>query len=307
MMKTINQAEPDSTALLSETETLTGEPLPERTARDPQRILAQAEQAAQALAQAMAGKPRRVILNGSEYLEFEDWQTLAGFYGLATRTEEAEPIEIFGCQGAKAKAVVCDRDSGMQLGGAEAYCLSSEEGWADKPWFQLASMAQTRAGAKALRNLLAWVAVRAGFKPTPAEEMIAAKQEPAPSLPAQALFARFSGLPMPTPSENAAAVPPSEDLAALSAGKPKQELSKAELRDLFTLVKQAGLVLPEPDERGRTLVDFQALGRFLKEIGLAGTVKTLLPEERDYARELLRRKAYPPPADSEPQTTRSGR
>jgi hypothetical protein len=294
MMKTINQAEPDSTALLSETETLTGEPLPERTTRDPQRILAQAEQAAQALAQAMAGKPRRVILNGSEYLEFEDWQTLAGFYGLATRTEEAEPIEIFGCQGAKAKAVVCDRDSGMQLGGAEAYCLSSEEGWADKPWFQLASMAQTRAGAKALRNLLAWVAVRAGFKPTPAEEMIGAKKEPAPSLLVQ------------VPSENVGAVPPSPDPTALSEGKPKEELSKAELRDLFTLAKQAGFVLPGPDEKGRTLVDFQALGRFLKEIGLSGTVKTLLPEERDYARELLRRKAYPPRADPEPQTTRNG-
>jgi len=39
------------------------------------------------------------------------------------------------------------------------------------PWFQLASMAQTRAGAKALRNRLAWVVVLAGYKPTPAEEM----------------------------------------------------------------------------------------------------------------------------------------
>jgi hypothetical protein len=285
MMKTINQTEPDSTPLVTETEALTGEPLPERTPRDPQRILAQAEQAAQALARAMAGKPRRVILNGSEYLEFEDWQTLAGFYGLATRTQEAEPIEIFGCQGAKAKAVVCDRDSGVPLGGAEAYCLSSEEGWADKPWFQLASMAQTRAGAKALRNLLAWVAVRAGFKPTPAEEMIAAKQESAPSLPAPAIVARGSG-----------AVPPLPDPTAPSEGKPKEELSKAELRDLFTLAKQAGFVLPLPDEKGRTLVDFQALARFLKEIGLTGTVKTLLPEERDYARELLRRKADPPQA-----------
>jgi len=33
-------------------------------------------------------------------------------------------------------------------------------------------MAQTRAGAKALRNVLAWVAVLAGYKPTPAEEIV---------------------------------------------------------------------------------------------------------------------------------------
>ena len=32
-------------------------------------------------------------------------------------------------------------------------------------------MAQTRAQAKALRNVLAWVVVMAGYAPTPAEEM----------------------------------------------------------------------------------------------------------------------------------------
>lgn len=39
------------------------------------------------------------------------------------------------------------------------------------PFFQLRSMAQTRACAKAFRNVLAWVVVLAGYKPTPAEEM----------------------------------------------------------------------------------------------------------------------------------------
>jgi hypothetical protein len=39
------------------------------------------------------------------------------------------------------------------------------------PLFQLRSMAQTRACAKAMRQALAWVVVLAGFKPTPAEEL----------------------------------------------------------------------------------------------------------------------------------------
>ncbi|MBN2118541.1 MAG: hypothetical protein JW730_18350 [Anaerolineales bacterium] len=39
------------------------------------------------------------------------------------------------------------------------------------PLFQLRSMAQTRACAKALRNVMAWVAVLAGYRPTPAEEL----------------------------------------------------------------------------------------------------------------------------------------
>lgn len=41
----------------------------------------------------------------------------------------------------------------------------------DVPLYQLASMAQTRANAKVLRNVLSWVAVLAGYKPTPAEEL----------------------------------------------------------------------------------------------------------------------------------------
>ena len=42
------------------------------------------------------------------------------------------------------------------------------------PFYQLASMAQTRANSKVLRNVLSWVVVLAGYKPTPAEEMIEA-------------------------------------------------------------------------------------------------------------------------------------
>jgi len=39
------------------------------------------------------------------------------------------------------------------------------------PLFQLESMSQTRAQAKALRSCFAWVVVLAGFAATPAEEM----------------------------------------------------------------------------------------------------------------------------------------
>jgi hypothetical protein len=49
--------------------------------------------------------------------------------------------------------------------------MDDESKWSDKPLYQLRSMAQTRAQAKALRGVLAWVAVLAGYNPTPAEEM----------------------------------------------------------------------------------------------------------------------------------------
>ena len=50
-------------------------------------------------------------------------------------------------------------------------CMDDEKKWKDSPAFQIRSMAQTRAAAKCLRNVLAWVVVMAGYAPTPAEEM----------------------------------------------------------------------------------------------------------------------------------------
>jgi hypothetical protein len=57
------------------------------------------------------------------------------------------------------------------ISAAEAQCTVEEANWKNKELWQLRSMAQTRACAKALRNVLAWIVVLAGYSPTPAEEM----------------------------------------------------------------------------------------------------------------------------------------
>lgn len=105
-----------------------------------------------------------------EHIFYEGWQALGKFYGVAAKTGDALPIEIDGVKGAKAVAVLIDPD-GTVVGGAEAYCMRDEPNWRNKPWFQLASMAQTRAGSKAFRNKFAFVVSLAGFATTPAEEM----------------------------------------------------------------------------------------------------------------------------------------
>ena len=156
----------------------------------PKEVLSQATTAAKALQDVIAKKPRKVIFNGEQYLEMEDWETLGRFYHLAVKTHDPDPVEVFGVQGFRAKATVIDTISGLQLGSAEAYCMRDEENWGTRkgktvPMFQLASMAQTRAGAKALRNLLAWVAVLAGYRPTPAEEMDGVFNGSKPETPAQ--------------------------------------------------------------------------------------------------------------------------
>jgi len=137
----------------------------------PKRVIEDAQLAAKQLTEIVKKKSKKVIINGEQYLEFEDWQTLSRFYGLFVKTGDPEFVEIDGVKGFKAQAKVVNRN-GIEVGSATAYCFRDEKNWGDKPIFQLASMAQTRAGAKALRNLLAWVAVLAGYRPTPAEEII---------------------------------------------------------------------------------------------------------------------------------------
>lgn len=137
----------------------------------PQAILAEAQKAAQALKDVISRKAKPVRFNGEQYLEFEDWQTVARFYGVAVKVVETKPVDFGDARGFEARAVAIHFESGREISAADSMCLNDERNWNNKPLFQVRSMAQTRACAKALRNIFAWVVVLAGYKPTPAEEM----------------------------------------------------------------------------------------------------------------------------------------
>lgn len=107
----------------------------------------------------------------SEHLQYEAWQTVGKYYGYTVKTHDAEYVRIDNTWGFKAKATVVNENTGVIVGGAEAYCMSDEGNWSRKPKFQLASMAQTRAGSKALRQILGFVVALAGYNPTPMEEI----------------------------------------------------------------------------------------------------------------------------------------
>lgn len=178
--------------------------------RPPEMVLAEAQQAATVLVKVIGMKKKPVVFNNETYLEFEDWLTVAKFYGCTPKVTETRYVEFGAVQGFEAVAVVIDRN-GNEVGRAESMCLNDEENWGavpkyeykdildekgkkqwvppangkkghykservlvgttPKPLFQLRSMAQTRAGAKALRSVFSWVVVLAGYKPTVAEEM----------------------------------------------------------------------------------------------------------------------------------------
>lgn len=138
--------------------------------RAPEVVLSEAKRAAAALGDVIRGKAKPVIFNGEQYLEFEDWQTVGRFYGVTAKVVSTASVTFGDVIGFEARAVVVRQD-GAEISAADSMCLNDEPNWKDKPLFQLRSMAQTRACSKALRNVLAWVVVLAGYKPTPAEEM----------------------------------------------------------------------------------------------------------------------------------------
>lgn len=74
---------------------------------------------------------------------------------LITQRPEKEKLVWKEQIGFRARAQVLK--NGEVISCAEAECLKEEKNWESKPRFQLLSMAQTRACAKALRNCLQWV------------------------------------------------------------------------------------------------------------------------------------------------------
>lgn len=140
----------------------------------PPEVVKGATIAAKELHKLVSSREKRLVLGDKQYLFFEDWQTVGKFYGVTasvTKTEELRDGDNF--IGFLAHAIALK--DGNEVSGADAECTRDEPNWQDKPRFQLRSMSQTRACAKALRNCLGWVAVLAGYEPTPAEEMAGVK------------------------------------------------------------------------------------------------------------------------------------
>lgn len=148
-------------------------------ARDPSAVLQEAQRAAAALKDVIDRKAKPVRFNGETYLEFEDWQTVGRFYGITAKVVETCPVDFGETRGWEARAVALHAATGVEISAADSMCLNDEPNWRNKPLFQLRSMAQTRACAKALRNVLSWVVVLAGYRPTPAEELEGVVGQPA--------------------------------------------------------------------------------------------------------------------------------
>lgn len=207
----------------------------------PEELLLAAREAARALKSVIDSNDRPpVSFNGKQYLEYPHWQTIAKFYHCSVATEGAEFVEIQGVPGFKAKAKVIDEKTGLLIGSAEAFCMRDEPNWKNKPYFQLASMAQTRAGSKALANKFRYVAIVAGYEPTPKEEMDGVELKPTVQMP------KAKGSPPKT--ENAEPLDGSEihfgspeDVQKVMGGKIRKPITEAQRKMLFAKSKTVGV------------------------------------------------------------------
>lgn len=102
---------------------------------DPDRVLLEAHKAAVALQGVIASKPKKVVFNGQQYIQSEDWITLGRFYDVTAAAEsDPEYVEMGGFHGFKATFVALR--GGEVISRATAFCMTDEEKWGSRPKYE---------------------------------------------------------------------------------------------------------------------------------------------------------------------------
>lgn len=138
---------------------------------DPRGMTARMTAVADALSDAVEQRGMTVAIQGRKYVKAEGWSMVGAMLGVFPTPREVEEMHEDGrVVGFRAVVDLVTR-GGEVVGGAVAICTKDEPRWRDRDWNQIASMAQTRATAKAYRQTLGFIMPMAGYAPTPAEEM----------------------------------------------------------------------------------------------------------------------------------------
>lgn len=171
MMPTTHAPEPQEQGSLS-------------TAEEQRRALSDAAALAEQVARIVRdnGLSMRFGANPREYVFVEGWLAISRVNHEQTHAAVKDVVRDpeTGDERIHARAWLTD-PQGEIVSRADGYCSTEESRWRDKPFYARASMAQTRALAKAMRIRHAWVMVMAGYSPTPAEEMSEDLVDPRPA------------------------------------------------------------------------------------------------------------------------------
>lgn len=176
---------------------------------DPELAIERGERASKSLMRMIEAREQHFLaqIRGKPFLKYEAWAMIAAFFGehaeIVAVNEIMEGDDVVGYQ---AHAAIVS-PNGRVGSPVRMECRFGEDTW--KGWNQdalpnaVASKAQTRAMAKALRGKYSWVAALGGYETTPAEEMesVPQRQERAQPPRREAQASRTS--PNPQRAENA--------------------------------------------------------------------------------------------------------
>lgn len=132
----------------------------------PKERIAQATEVANALKSVIDNRRLYANIAKKKYVLYEGWTTLGALVGVFPVCAWSRKAD----DGWEAR-VEAHTLSGAVVGAAEASCSRDEKNWKDRDDYALRSMAQTRAGAKALRMPLGFIMALAGYEAIPAEEI----------------------------------------------------------------------------------------------------------------------------------------
>ena len=146
----------------------------------PLAIINRAQEQARQLMAVVDAQRLYEIIEGKKYLRVEGWEIILAFNGVHAETEYVKEIikdgEIIGYE---AKVNLLRRGvivgSAIMTCGLDEFPCRGKEGQAKHK--AAISAAQTWALSKAARLNFSWVAVLAGYQPTPAEEMLRENEE----------------------------------------------------------------------------------------------------------------------------------
>ena len=152
------------------------EPVTEAVGLSPREVADGAAEQAKTLMDIVDQQNLFVVVQGKKYLMVEAWETIGAFNNVGSDTEWLREFRIGDeLVGWQAKVNLVDSRTGIQVGsgisvcGLDEFVAKGKHGVAQHN--AVMSMAQTRATSKAYRAKYSWVAVLAGYQPTPAEEM----------------------------------------------------------------------------------------------------------------------------------------
>jgi len=162
----IQVLQPESEGAVAQAPAL--QPAPSLLGKEPEEILERATRVAAALAPVIEKQKLYALIQGKRHVLFEGWTTLGAMMGVFPITEWVAWNENRTSCESRVEARTL---AGAIVGAAQAICSRDENRWAHADDYAIASMAQTRAGSKALRMPLGFIVQLAGYATTPADEM----------------------------------------------------------------------------------------------------------------------------------------